>query len=98
MATSPLTLNVRLFPLYRACIDAMAWLPIFFLYFSERVALREVLMLEAAYYATIVTLEVPSGYFSDRFGRRLTLLLSSAAFSIAYLSFIAADDFAGATA
>jgi MFS family permease len=95
MATPSLTRNIRLFPQYRACIDAMAWLPVFFLYFSERVALHEVLLLEAAYYATIVTLEVPSGYFSDRFGRRLTLLLSSWAFCIAYLTFVAAGDFPG---
>jgi MFS family permease len=95
MAAPSLTRNIRLFPWYRACVDAMAWLPIFFLYFSERVALHDVLLLEAAYYATIVVLEVPSGYFSDRFGRRVTLLLSSWAFCIAYLTFAAAGDFPG---
>lgn len=73
----------------------MGWLPVFFLYFSERVALHEVLTLEAAYYATIVVLEVPSGYFSDRCGRRLTLLLSAAAFCFAYVLFVLAGDFAG---
>ena len=95
MQGSPLTRNVRLFPWYRASIDAMAWLPIFFLYFSERVALHEVLLLEAVYYATIVVLEVPSGYFSDRCGRRLTLLLSSGALCAAYVTFILAGEMAG---
>ncbi len=95
MANATLARNIRLFPWFRAYIDAMAWLPVFFLYFAERVALQEVLLLETAYYATIVTLEVPSGYFSDLFGRRLTLLLSAVAFCIAYLTFIVAGDFLG---
>lgn len=95
MPTEALSRNVRLFPWYRASTDAFTWLPIFFLYFIERVALYEVLLLEAAYYATIVVLEVPSGYFSDRFGRRRTLLLSSLSFCVAYLVFIASHDLAG---
>jgi len=95
VATAKLARNIRLFPWFRACIDAMAWLPIFFLYFAERVAFHDVLLLEAVYYVTIVTLEVPSGYFSDWFGRRLTLLLSAGAFCVAYLTFIVAGDFLG---
>lgn len=95
MANATPARNVRLFPWFRACIDAMAWLPVFFLYFAERVALHEVLLLEAVYYATVVTFEVPSGYFSDWFGRRLTLLLSAVVFCVAYLTFIVAGDFTG---
>ncbi len=72
----------------------MAWLPVFFLYFSERVSLQQILVLEAAYYASIVTLEVPTGYFSDRYGRRLTLLGASGALSAAYAVFCLADGFA----
>lgn len=70
-------------------------MPVFFLYFSEHLALGDVLALEAIYYAAVVVLEVPSGYVSDRFGRRRTLLVSSGALVAAYLGFTAATSFSG---
>lgn len=79
--------NIRLYPWYRALTSAMAWLPIFFLYFSENLSLREVLLLETVYYVSVVLLEVPSGYFSDVLGRRVTLILSSLFFTVAYFVF-----------
>ena len=50
--------------------DTMARLPVFFLYFSSHLSLSEVLRLEALYCLAVVVLEAPSGYFSDRVGRR----------------------------
>ena len=44
---APLQANLRLYPWFRASADAMAWMPVFFLYFSERVSLQQVLLLEA---------------------------------------------------
>lgn len=87
--------NVNLYPVYRAASDAMAWLPIFFLYFSEQLTLPEVLLLEATYYIAVVILEVPSGYMSDVIGRRRTLLLSCFALLAAYLCFLGFNQFAG---
>lgn len=86
--------NVRLYPVYRATADAMAWLPIFFLYFSEQLTLPEVLLLEAVYYIAVVILEVPSGYLSDVIGRRKTLLLASFALPSAYVCFLLSQHFA----
>ena len=65
----------------------MAWLPIFFMYFNEHLKLEEVLILEAIYYISVVGLEIPSGYFSDVIGRRITLIISSMGFALAYLLF-----------
>ena len=73
----------------------MAWLPVFFLYFSERLTLSEVLLLEAVYYVAVVLIEVPSGYMSDRFGRCRTLLLSCLAIIAAYLFFLFSGHFSG---
>ena len=89
------TQNIRLYPLYRCGADAMAWLPIFFLYFSERLSLSQVLILESVYYIAVVITEVPSGYLSDIAGRKRTLLLSSFALILAYLFFLISDQFAG---
>lgn len=87
--------NIDLYPKYRATADAMAWLPVFFLYFSERLTLAEVLLLEAVYYVAVVIIEVPSGYMSDVLGRRRTLLLSSLAVLAAYVFFLMSGNFFG---
>lgn len=76
--------NVRLYPLYQAARSSTFWLPVFILYFSSRFDAAEVLLLEAIYFASVVLLEVPSGYLSDRVGRRPTLLLAATAWALGY--------------
>ena len=93
--TQPLSRNVSLYPAFRAASDAFAWLPIFFLFFSERLTLQQVLLLESVYYLAVVIAEVPSGYLSDALGRRLTLLLSGVMVSASYVFFLASNEFAG---
>ncbi|KAA3631109.1 MAG: MFS transporter [Proteobacteria bacterium] len=85
--------NLPLYPYYRASVAVQAWIPVFFLYFSSRVPFAQVLLLSSIYYASVVALELPSGYFSDRFGRRPTLLLSAGALVFAYCLFLVADAF-----
>jgi len=76
--------NIRLYPLYQAARSSTFWLPVFILYFSSRFEAAEVLQLEAIYYASVVLTEVPSGYLSDRVGRRPTLLLAAVAWTGGY--------------
>lgn len=87
--------NVRRYPSYAALYNAFFWMPVFFLYFGQHLALSQVLQLEAVYYAAVVVLEVPSGYFSDRVGRKTTLLLSSLLLVAAYVLFFFGSSFAG---
>lgn len=86
--------NVRLYPLYVATFNGFGWMPVFFLYFSQHLTLANVLRLEAVYYAAVVLLEIPSGYFSDRVGRRPTLMISALAFIAAYVLFMFDGGFA----
>jgi MFS family permease len=86
--------NVRLYPLYQALFNAYCWMPVFFLYFSEHLPLAQVLQLEAIYYVAVVSLEVPSGYFSDVIGRRPTLLISTSSLVLAYVLFFWGGSFA----
>jgi len=86
--------NLRLYPLYQACWNLLFWLPVFFLYFSSRISPAQVLQLEAIYYLAVVLLEVPSGYFSDRIGRRVTLLIATLAWIAAGITFTLATGFA----
>ena len=76
----------------------MAWLPIFFLFFSAHLSIDQVLILESIYYLSVVVLEVPSGYFSDSIGRKTTLLISSLGFCLAYILFAFGSTFVVLTA
>lgn len=74
--------------------QAFFWAPIFFLYWNSILPVEQVLQIQAIYYLTVVVLEVPSGYFSDRVGRIITLRLSSLFGVLAYALFFVADSFA----
>ena len=90
---SNLQLNVRLYPWFRAAADGHAWIAVFFLYMSRSLPLEQVIELSAVYYLSVFLLEVPSGYFSDRIGRRLTLLIAAAALMVSYCCFIVGAGF-----
>lgn len=86
--------NLMLYPAYAAVFSAHFWLPVFFLYFQSHFTLADVLRLEAIYYFSVVLLEVPSGYFSDVVGRRITLIIAAASTAAAHALFCFSDDFA----
>jgi len=79
--------NLRLYTWHQLSAQTLFWGPVFFLFFSERFPVEQVLQLGAIYYVSVVALEVPSGYFSDRVSRVLTLRISNAAMGIAYALF-----------
>lgn len=88
-----LTGNIDRYPWYLFFRDCYFWGPAFFLFFSSVLPLTQVLWLEAIYYASVALFEVPSGYLSDRFGRRRTLVISSLCLSFAYLLFLLGSQF-----
>lgn len=68
-------------------------MPIFVLYFGEFLSLREIILLESIYFISVVILEVPSGYFSDLIGRKVTLLLSAVFLLLASTCFLLGSSF-----
>lgn len=90
---TPIQRNLRLYPWYVGLFHAYFWLPIYFLFFNSKLDLETVLILESIYFASVVVLEVPSGWFSDRFGRRRTLIAASMFLCISYVLFLLADSF-----
>lgn len=86
--------NVRRYAAYQAARNLLPWLSVFVLYLSQHMPLADVLALEAIYYGTVVALEVPSGYASDRWGRRPTLVLACLAWVVAGIVFFLSSTFA----
>jgi MFS family permease len=66
---------------------------VYFLFFNSKLDLADVLYLASIYFASVVVIEVPSGWFSDAFGRKKTLVTASIFLCIAYGLFIFADTF-----
>ena len=87
--------NAALYPWYVVFLNGFYWFPVFFLYLTDRVGIAGALTLESIYYATVVALEVPSGYVSDRFGRRLALRVAMGCLTLAYAAFFLGESFAG---
>jgi len=79
--------------LYKAATSVTPWLPVFFLYFIEKVSLGDAVLLGSVYYFFVFILEVPSGYLSDRLGRRFTLILAASITLFACVCFMLANSF-----
>ena len=69
-------LNIKLYPWFQACRSLLFWQAIWFLYFQQELSASEAILLAAVFDIASAVLEVPSGVLSDRFGRRLTLMLA----------------------
>jgi MFS family permease len=91
--TQSIEKNIRLYPWYVGLFHAYFWLPIYFLFFNSRLELSEVLLLASFYFASVVVIEVPSGWFSDTFGRKKTLVTASCFLCTAYVLFLFANSF-----
>lgn len=69
--------TIALLPWYHFLNGLLFWQAVWFLYFQSNLSGSEAIILYSVYDISVTVLEVPSGYFSDRIGRRFTLLLST---------------------
>lgn len=69
--------NARLYPWFQFFRNLLFWQATWFLFFQNELSPAEAVSLYAFFNIGTILTEVPSGYFSDRFGRRITLVLSS---------------------
>ena len=79
-------------------IQALRWclvmMPTIVLFFQENgLSMRQVLLLQALFSVTITLLEVPSGYLSDRLGRKLTLTIGNICAFLGFVIYSASYDF-----
>jgi MFS family permease len=83
----------------------MLVMPIIVLFFQENgLSMHEIFLLKAIYSVAIIALEIPSGYFSDVWGRKSTLIVGTAlgaagfaiySFSYGFVSFLVAEILLG---
>tara|TARA_R110002110_G_scaffold208965_6_gene421224 strand:+ start:414 stop:1652 length:1239 start_codon:yes stop_codon:yes gene_type:complete len=66
--------NVALYPWFKFCQNLLFWQAIWFLYFQSELSAAQALVLYVVYDVATTVLEVPSGYLSDRLGRRKTMI------------------------
>lgn len=71
--------NVALFPWFRFLQNLLFWQAVWFLFFQSELSAADAILLYAVYDIATTMLEVPSGYLSDRLGRRVTLIVSTLA-------------------
>ncbi len=85
--------NVRLYPWYQFFRNLTFWQAIWFLYFQNTLSASEAILLYAVFDIATTAMEVPSGYLSDRVGRRLTLGLSAIASTAGMALIVLGDSF-----
>ena len=66
--------NIALYPWFKFAQSLIFWQAVWFLYFQNVLSPAEAIILYAVYDISVTVLEVPSGYASDRLGRRGTLV------------------------
>lgn len=71
--------NVARYPWFKFFHGLVFWQAIWFLYFQSELSAAEAILLYVIYDVGTTVLEVPSGYMSDRLGRRFTLIASGIA-------------------
>ncbi len=84
--------NLRLIPYHQALTRAVVWMPIFVLFTRAEFGLDGALALGSIYYFSVVVLEVPSGWMSDRLGRVATLRMAAVGFVFAQAAFLLAGS------
>lgn len=77
--TSGAARNIAIYPWQRFFQNLLFWQAIWFLYFQAELSAAEAILLYAVYDLTVTVLEVPSGWMSDRWGRRMTMVASATA-------------------
>lgn len=76
--TNRLESNIRKFYIYRFFQAMFLVGPIFVLFLTDNgLSITQVMFLQAYFYVILLLLEVPSGAFADKYGRKKSIILSS---------------------
>lgn len=85
--------NIILYPWFKFIQQLVFWQATWFLYFENQLSAAEAIMLYVVYDVCTTAFEVPSGYMSDRIGRKFTLIAAGLCGVGATLLLVFADGF-----
>ncbi|MEM9269104.1 MAG: MFS transporter [Pseudomonadota bacterium] len=85
--------NIALFLLFKFVQSLVFWQSVWFLYFQDLLSGAQAILLYAIYDLATTVLEVPSGFLSDRIGRRVTMVLSASAALLGALLLVGGSAF-----
>jgi MFS family permease len=72
--------DLRLFYLFRLLATSYLWVPISLLWMESRgLSFLQIMLLGAVYCAVVIVVEIPTGVFADRIGRRRSMMLGALA-------------------
>lgn len=75
---------------------AMLFMPIAVLFYQENgLSAFEIMFVQGVYSLTMAVFEIPSGYFSDRLGRKKTMMIGSVLWSLGFLIYSMSSSFYG---
>jgi MFS family permease len=86
--------NIALYPWFKFVQQLFFWQAIWFLYFESQLSAAEAILLYVIADLATTVLEVPSGYMSDRLGRRKTLLAAASCYFLATGLLVVGEGFA----
>jgi MFS family permease len=86
--------NITLYPWFKFAQQLIFFQAVWFLYFEGRLSASEAILLYVVADICTTVLEVPSGYMSDRLGRRPTLLAAALCGVAATVLLVVAEGFA----
>lgn len=88
--------DLRLFYLFRLLATSYLWVPISVLFMQSRgLTFAEIMILGGVYSAVVILVEIPTGVFADRIGRRQSMMLGALAMVAACLAAFHARSMAG---
>src|SRR3989344_8374259 len=88
--------NIRKLYAMRAVDGAMFSIPIIILFYTENgLSLRDAFLIQSAYSLFLVLWEVPSGYLSDRWGRRNVLIIGTGLNFLSFIVYASGTGFTG---
>jgi MFS family permease len=70
--------NLKLFYLFRMLATSYLWVPIFVPFMMSRgLSFRDIMILAGVFSAVVIVVEIPTGAFADRIGRRTSMMMGA---------------------
>ncbi len=86
--------RIRRFYLFRAVTSFALWMPFWTLWAYENLDdLFLIAVVDAAFWATMIGLQIPAGLIGDKYGRKVALLLGEGLFALGLLTFGLSTEF-----